>query len=342
MKAAVVTEWKHVEVQDVPIPEIDEGECLIKVRYAGVCGSDLHIYEGHHPAATTPVVLGHEFVGTVKEIKPQVPTDVTAGDRVVVQPLISCGVCEACQEGNWHVCRDLKILGVHTDGAFAEYVKAPVEKVIKVSDALPDRVATLTEPFAVGFHVNRRAGLRNGDTALVIGGGPIGLVVGMMAKIGGALQVVFSEIDPNRVDLIQELGFTAINPDQEDAMERIDELTDGMGFDVVFEVSGSQGGVRLAPRACRIRGTIVLVGLPAEPPRLDTTQAVFKELTMVGSRVYSLSHFRKTTKVLDDIVANDLFDVEKLISDTRSLDDLEAVLRTMKEGRNRAKILIPM
>jgi 2-desacetyl-2-hydroxyethyl bacteriochlorophyllide A dehydrogenase len=340
MKAAVLTEWNHIELQDLPMPEIGVGECLIRVTCAGVCGSDLHIYEGHHPTAVTPLVLGHEFVGVVEAIHPQTPTDVTAGDRVVVYPLISCGLCEACQQGNWHVCRDLKLLGIHTNGAFAQYVKVAAGKVIKVSHALPDRIAALTEPFAVGFHVNRRAGLKNGDTALVIGGGPIGLIVGMVARVGGAAQVVFSEINPARVELIQELGFTAVNPAEEDALARIRELSDDVGFDVVFEVSGSHSGLALVTQACRIRGTIVTVGFPSRKPELDVLQVIFKELTVVGSRVYTLSDFRKTVKMLENITAGNLFELHKLVSDTRTLDDLETALRIMKEGKNRGKILI--
>lgn len=340
MKAAVLTEWKHIELQDIPVPEIGEGECSVRVKCAGVCGSDLHIYEGHHPTATTPLVLGHEFVGIVEEINARVPTDVAVGDRVVTYPLISCGTCEACQEGNWHVCRNLKLLGVHVNGGFAEYTKVAAEKVVRISDAVPDRIAALTEPFAVGFHVNRRAGLRNGDTALVIGGGPIGLTVGMVARVSGAAQVVFSEINPARVELVRELGFTAVNPTEEDVLSRINELTDNIGFDVVFEVSGSQPGLSLATQACRIRGTIVPVGFPAKKPEFDIIQVIFKELTIVGSRVYTLNDFRKTVRMLENIIVNNLFDVEKLVSDTRSLDELESALQTMKAGENRGKILI--
>jgi 2-desacetyl-2-hydroxyethyl bacteriochlorophyllide A dehydrogenase len=338
MKAAVLTEWKHIELQDIPVPEIGEGECLIRVKCASICGSDVHIYEGHHPTAVTPLVLGHEFVGVVEEIKPQGPTDVAVGDKVVVCPLISCGVCEACQEGNWHVCRNLKLLGIHINGGFAEYVKVPADKVIKVNDTLPDRIAALTEPFAVGFHVNQRAGLSIGDTALVIGGGPIGLIVGMVAKMSGAAQVIFSEINPARVEMIREFGFTAVNPTEEGAIARISELTEDIGFDIVFEVSGSQAGLLMATQTCRIRGTIVPVGFPASKPECDILQVIFKELTIIGSRVYSFDHFKRTTKILEGITK--LFDVDKLIYELRSLDELETSFQTMKEGENRGKILI--
>jgi threonine dehydrogenase-like Zn-dependent dehydrogenase len=194
MKAMVLTEWEKLELKDTPLPELAEDEALIKVKYAGICGSDVHIFTGHHPTAKAPVILGHEFVGTVMKINSRKSLKFKIGDRVVAEPLISCGVCEACLAGNGHVCKNLKLLGIHTDGAFAEYVKVSVAKIIPVADHLSDRVAALTEPFAVGFHVNQRADLKNGDTALVIGGGPIGLIVGMVAKVSGASKVIFSEI----------------------------------------------------------------------------------------------------------------------------------------------------
>lgn len=340
MKAAVLTAWNQIEQQDIPVPEIKAGECLINVICAGVCGSDVYIYGGHHPTAVTPLVLGHEFVGVVEDIKPTKPTDVSVGDRVVVEPLISCGACEACREGNWHVCRSLKLLGIHVNGGFAEHIKVSADKVIKISDSVPDRIAVLTEPFAVGFHVNRRAQLKNSDTALIIGGGPIGLIVGMVAKVSGASQVVFSEINPARIELIRAFGFHAMNPTEEDPAAHINELTNNAGFDVVFEVSGSQPGILLATQACKIRGTIVPVGFPAQKPEFDVLQVIFKELTLIGSRVYTFSDFKKTVKMLENIVVNSLFDVEKLISDSYSLAEFETAIRKMKAGKNRGKILI--
>jgi len=340
MKAAVLTKWKNIEIQDIPIPEIDEGECLLKVTYAGVCGSDVHIYEGHNPIAATPLVPGHEFAGVVAKINSSESVDISVGDRVVAQPLISCHKCEACQEGQWHVCRNLKVLGVNMNGGFAEYMRVPIAKVIRVGDALHNKYAALTEPFAVGFHVNQRGGIRNGDSALVIGGGPIGLMTGMVAKISGATQVIFSEINPDRLKFIQTFGFTAINPLQEDPIPRLNALTEGAGIDVVFETSGVQAGVSLAVEACKIRGAIVMVGFPAQKPGFDVTQLILKELMVVGSRVYTLSDFKKTAKMLENIVTNHLFDLDQLISDIRSLDDLEATLHTMKKGENLAKILI--
>jgi 2-desacetyl-2-hydroxyethyl bacteriochlorophyllide A dehydrogenase len=340
MKAMVLTEWEQLRPQDAPMPELGEDEALIKVKYAGICGSDVHIFGGHHPTAKAPVILGHEFVGTVVKINSRKSLKFTLGDRVVAEPLISCGVCEACAAGNWHVCKNLKLLGIHTDGAFAEYVKVSVAKIIPVADHLSDQAAALTEPFAVGFHVNQRADLKNGDTALVIGGGPIGLIVGMVAQISGAAQVVFSEINTARIKQIEAFGFTAINPAGEDAAEKIKALTGNEGFDVVFEVSGSQAGILLATQACKIRGKIVPVGFPGKRPEVELLQVIFKENTVIGSRVYTFQHFKNTVRMLENIVANRTFDVEKLIGGVFKLEELQKGIMMMEEGKNIGKLLI--
>lgn len=340
MKAMVLKEWENLEAVEMPIPELKEDEALIKVKYAGVCGSDLHIFTGHHPTAKIPVILGHELVGTIEKINSQKDLKFKVKDRVVVEPLISCDNCEACRTGNWHVCRNLKLLGIHTNGAFAEYVKVSVDKVIPVSDNLSDEVAALTEPFAVGFHVNQRAELRNGDTTLVIGGGPIGLIVGMVAKISGASKVVFSEINETRTKLIEELGFTVINPNDNEVMEKIKALTDNEGFDVIFEVSGSQSGILFATQVCKIRGRIVLVGFPGKPLEVELLPVIFKENMVIGSRVYTFQHFKNTVKMLENIILNKTFDVEKLISGVFQLKELEKALDIMKKGENTGKLLI--
>jgi len=343
MKAAVLTQWEKFEMKDVPIPETGAEECLIKVKYVGICGSDLHIYKGHHPTAKAPVIPGHEFVGVVEKINSSKRNDIKPGDRVVVEPLISCGVCEACMEGNWHVCRNLKLLGIHVNGGFAEYVRVSADKVIKVDESVPDRIAALTEPFAVGFHVNQRAGVKNGDSVLVIGAGPIGLVVGMTAKASGASRVVYSEINNDRINQVRSFGFSdIINPITENALARSNELTDNAGFDVVFEVSGSQPGLLFATQACKIRGTIVPVGFPGKIPEFNILQCIFKELSVIGSRVYTFQDFKKTVKMLENIVNNNTYDLDKLISDVFRLEDLEKALAIMEVGSNTGKILIEM
>jgi threonine dehydrogenase-like Zn-dependent dehydrogenase len=245
MKAALLKKWEDMQVIDIEKPKPDKDEALIRVIYAGVCGSDITVYSGKHPTATAPVVVGHEILGIVEEINSSKPLNFKAGDRVTVEPLISCGVCEACIKGYKHVCRSLKLLGIHENGGYAEYTKVSVDKVVKVDDDIPDRIAALAEPFAVGFHVISRSNLRLGDSALIIGAGPIGLIIAITASFAGASRIVISEVNENRRKLAEKLGFETIDPTKEDPMEAVNRYTNNTGFDVVFEVSGSKAGALL-------------------------------------------------------------------------------------------------
>lgn len=338
MLSAITSEWGHITVRDQAIPELHPGECLIQVRYAGICGSDVHIYQGHHPTAKAPVIQGHEFTGTLVKIGPDTETDISIGDRVVVEPLLSCGRCEACRTGTPHVCRKLGLLGIHVNGAFSEYVRVSANKMIKVPDKLNDKIAALTEPFAVGFHVCSRGDLRNGDKALIVGAGPIGLIIGMVAKISGAT-VTFAEINKERLTQAQTLGFATIDCNAEPVAAGL-KLTEQEGFDVVFEASGSQAGTLLASELCRIRGKIVQVGFFGKRPETDLMKLIFREQTLIGSRVYTFEDFRRTVHMLSRIVEEKLLHLEALISDVLPLADVEKGITQMLNGSCKGKILL--
>lgn len=343
MKAAYLTEWKKLKVTDLPVPSIGEGQSLVRVSYAGICGSDVHIFEGNHPTAKAPMVMGHEFVGHVDAISGESNNGINVGDRVTAYPLISCGQCAACREGHPHVCRSLKLLGIHTDGGFAEYVAVKTSALVKVDKVLSDKVAALSEPFAVGVHVNERAGIKTGSTVLIIGGGPIGLICGLVARYYGAAQIVYSEINQERIDQIKMFNFPeVINPKTEDSSARTNELTGDRGFDVVLEVSGSQPGLIFATQACAIRGTIVPVGFPNKRPEFDILQCIFKEITLVGSRVYSYDHFSKAVRVLEDMIKSGNAEPSRIISDIYPVAESQLALQKMVDGHNLGKILIKM
>jgi 2-desacetyl-2-hydroxyethyl bacteriochlorophyllide A dehydrogenase len=339
MKAVVTNQWHDATLQDVDQPTVGEGECLIQLKLAGICGSDVHIYEGHHPTAKAPIIQGHEFVGTLVEAGGKLPESLTIGDRVVVEPLISCGTCEACVAGNTHVCRSLKLLGIHEHGGFAEYVKVPTAKVIRVPDNVPDRLAVLTEPFAVGFHVCQRAELKNGQRALVIGAGPIGLIVAMVAAMSGA-EVAISEVSDERLRQAEnDFGFMTIDA-KNDPISQANKITDGDGFDVVFEVSGTSPGLTFAMNACRVRGRIVQVGFFGKPIEVNLMPIILREQTLVGSRVYAPLHFKRTLPMLGRLLAEKRFDAEKLIAEVRPLGTVQQSIHDMIAGKVTGKILI--
>lgn len=340
MKAAVLKNWKELEIKEVEKPSLQPGECLIKVIYGGVCGSDVHIYNGHHATAKAPMVMCHEIAGEIAEING--PTHgLKVGDKVTVEPLLSCGECVACRNGNWHVCSSLKLLGIHVDGGFAEYVKVNTDKVVKLDD-IPMDIAVLTEPLAVGLHVVRRSELKIGQTALIVGGGPIGLVVALMAKLAGASRIVVSEGNKKRIELAKELGFDTISAFEDNVQEKVKEFTNGDGFDVVYEVTGSKAGVAAALSACKIRGTVVHVGFCGGSYEYNHMPIIFKELKVIGCRVYPMQDFIDTVEVEKSIIKNNTFDLKKLISDVMTLEEIPKAIEMMTNGVNLSKIVIKL
>lgn len=338
MRAAVTEAWRHLRVREVPVPEPGPGQVRIRTRLAGICGSDIHIFQGHHPTAQAPIVQGHEFVGELDRAGPDTAVDAAPGQRVVVEPLLSCGACEACRRGYVHVCRQLRLLGIHEDGAFAQYLLAPAAKVIAVPDALPDRLAVLAEPFAVGVHVCQRAMLEPGARVLVIGAGPIGLIVAIVAACCGT-RVAVSEVSPRRLALAASLGFETVDGNG-DALGRVRALTGGDGFDVCIEVAGVEPALQLAIEAARVRGAIVQVGFHTRPPAADLFKLCLRELSLVGSRVYTNEDFRRSLRLLDQLARDGRFPLASLISEQVGLSGIEAAIARMMVGEVTGKILV--
>lgn len=338
MKAAVLNNWKDLTLTELnmPVPEADEA--LIKVIYGGICGSDLTVYNGNHPTATVPVVLCHEILGTIETLPAGYQGDFRVGERVLMNPVISCGTCAACRRGIGNVCENLKLLGIHVNGGFEQYTKVKTEKLVHVSGALPDTVATLGEPFAVGYHVNKRAGTKAGDRVLIIGAGTIGSVVAMCAREFGAAEITISEINPERLAHVRSMGFGTIDAAQDNVLSRTKELTDGAGFDIVIEASGSKAGVMMMADLCRAGGTLMALSLSALPYEFPIGKVSFKEMTLVGSRLYSQEDFESGVQTLTRLAQR--YDLSTLISKIMPLCELPAALEMAKSGQCTGKILI--
>jgi len=340
MKANVLTEWNKLEFKDVEKPTPKAGEVLVKVIYGGVCGSDVHISKHHHATATIPRILCHEILGRVEEINSNESLPYQVGDRVVIFPLRWCGVCEACEEGNFHVCRNLNIIGVHRDGGFAEYVCENTDNICKVPDTMPDKLAVLTEPFAVGFHANKRANTKPGDKVLIIGGGPIGLLTAITARYFRASKIIISEISAKKEKLLQDFGFDVINPMKDDLIKETNQITDGEGFDIILEASGSRSGYANLLDICKIRGKIVSIGLPGDRIELNISPLISKEISILGNRVYSRQDFRRTIGMLEELVSEGAYNYYKIIDDIFSLDQLKQAIDLISAGESLGKILI--
>ena len=182
MKAIVLVEPGKFVIEERPVPEPGPGEALIRVKVAGLCGSDLHGFRGTQPFITYPRVMGHEFSGEIAALGPGYKGPFQEGDRVVVDPVVNCGRCYACRTGNHNVCREVQVLGVHRDGAFAEYLTVRTDRIHKIPAGLDFSTAALIEPLSIGAEANRRASVRDGDQVVIIGAGPIGLVSLLIAK----------------------------------------------------------------------------------------------------------------------------------------------------------------
>jgi len=300
MKALVYHGKDSISLEEMEMPKLQEGEALIKVHYAGICGSDLNIWHGALSRIIPPVILGHEFCGEIAELKGQAKGDLKVGDGVVVEPLINCGICLPCRMGLYHVCRRLKLIGVDVHGGFAPYVKAPFHRIYKLARDASMELAGLTEPTAVATHMVRRSGLQVGDFVVILGGGPIGLLVAQVARACGAGHILLSEINDFRLDLARQLGFGVIDPQKSDPIKAVLEMTDGEGADVVFEEIGLPEAAAQMIAMTRVRGRILLGGIYKKPAPVDLQNVAIKEIEMIGSRVYDFRDFRAAMDMLND------------------------------------------
>lgn len=310
------------------------GEVQIAVAYVGICGTDMHVFHGNMDARVgTNRVIGHEMSGTVAALGEGV-SGFAVGDAVVVRPLHPCGDCPACAAGNSHICHRLKFLGLDTDGAMQGRWNVPAFTLHRVPDGVGLELAAMVEPLAVAVHDVRRAHLAAGETALVIGGGPIGMLIAMVAQAEGA-KVILSEINPARLSMAAEMGFTGLNPREVNVAEEVTALTGGAGADVVFEVSGTQPGVDLMTDAARARGRIVMVAIHAKKPQVDLFRFFWREIEMLGTRVYEPQDYDRALAMIAEGLP-----VDRLITDRHPLSAVQAAFEALEGNPTAMKTLI--
>lgn len=335
LSAAFYTGNKQFVVETVESELPASGEVQIDVAYCGICGTDLHVYLGHMDQRIgNHRIIGHEMSGTVSAIGEGVDS-VAVGDHVVVRPLDACGECPSCLRGFRHVCQKLTFLGLDTHGAFQEQWNVPAHTVHQLPKELSLQQAALIEPAAVAVHDVRRGKVSASDDVLVIGGGPIGMLIAMVAKQVGA-NVTVSEINTHRLAMAAELGIKTINPKEQDAIETLMAATGSKGMDVVFEVSGTQPGVDLMTAVAAVRGRIVMVAIHAEKPTVDLFQFFWKEIEMLGARVYEPEDYDAAIK----LVAEEKIDSKKLITSVQTLSDIQSAFEELAGNPQAMKTLI--
>jgi threonine 3-dehydrogenase len=330
-----------VEIRDVPVPACGPGQLLLKVKRAGVCGTDLHIYRWDRWSQgrlKPPVTLGHEFVGDVVERGEDV-TEFEVGERVSCESHIVCHHCIACRTGNAHVCENTRILGVDVNGGFAEYVAVPAVNAWRAPANIPIEVAAVMEPLGNAVHT-AFSGPISGCNLAVTGCGPIGLFAIGVARAAGAARVFASDVSPYRLDLARQMkADVVLDAGRGDFAERCQELTQGAGLDGVLEMSGNPAAVRDGLTALRSGGRLSFLGLPTEPFDLDWNRLViFKGITIhgiIGRRMY------ETWYQMHNLLSSGRLDIRPAITHVMPMEKIEEAIELLGAGKAGKVVLVP-
>ncbi|GBF33299.1 alcohol dehydrogenase [Desulfocucumis palustris] len=336
--AAVVIEPGKLEIQDLPVPGLGKNDVLVKVASCGVCGSDVHAFEGNHFRTTYPRVLGHEFSGVVAEIGSGV-TNFKCGDRVCAETNIPCGVCKICNSGLPHLCKSVIVIGFNADGGYAQYVKVPADNLIPVPHNMTLDQATLTQPLGVGYKaVVDHSCVEEGTTVAVLGAGPIGLGAIATASARGG-NVIAIDLFEHKLKTAKKMGaMEVINGKEEDVVSKVLELTDGHGVDAVFECAGGDQDVTIqqATQIVRRRGEVIVVGtFGKKGARVRMNDLRAGEITIKGTR----GQYKKYAPCLE-MVSNGQIDVMPMLTHTVSLENTLRGIELMAGKTNQQVIKV--
>lgn len=311
------------------------GEVRLDVAFVGICGTDLHIKHGAmDQRVSIPAVIGHEMSGTVAAVGAGV-SQYTPGDAVTVMPLDWCGRCAACLAGHRHICHNLVFVGIDSVGAMQQSWTVSERLLVPLPSGLGLDHGALAEPVAVAVHDVRRGAVSPGDRVLVVGGGPIGLLIACVAAAADA-EVLVSEPNNFRRSVAQRLGLQTVDSAQPGIEATLDSWTGGAGADVAFEVSGSPAGLRAATHTLRVRGRLVVVAIHTQPVAVDLFRVFWRELELVGARVYERPDFQRAVELL----ATGAIQADELISAVEPLDRTPEAFAALESGAEVMKVLI--
>ncbi len=297
MKAILYADWERLELVDVPEPKPKEGEVLIKVGHVGICGSEIECVVQRHPRRQPPLIMGHEFAGTVVELGDGV-TNLQVGQQVAVNPIIGCWKCRWCQQGRPNLCERRKLLSMQLPGAFAEFVVAPAENCHPLPEGVTTREGAITEPVANAVHALRLAQTVLPERVIVFGAGPIGLVCAQVARAFGATFIAIVEVVPQRIEIAKNFADAVINPQTEDVLAKAKELTKGLGFDLALDAVGRSITRRLAVESVHPMGIVMWVGLHEDETTVPGMQIIYGEKTVKGSSAYTDADFATALKLI--------------------------------------------
>ncbi|MDO4270776.1 MAG: alcohol dehydrogenase catalytic domain-containing protein [Eubacteriales bacterium] len=338
MKKLLLTDFNKVETVEAPIPEPGPGQAVVRIKYAGICGSDLHIFAGQHPTAKPPLVMGHEACGELYAINAD-RTDIKVGDKVCAHTIEPCNACEGCHVGRENLCTNVKIMGTSMDGVFTQYLLVNADRLIKFRDDVDMKIAALVEPLTVAVHDTRRAAIRPGDDVFIAGAGTIGILIGMMCKFAGASHVVLAEINPARIQIAKDLGFDVIDISAPDFLDQCMAVVGGK-YDKLFEVTGFQGGYDACTNLLKQGSTLVQVGMPPKGTifNTDINAIIFNEAELLGVRHHTMTSMEGAAKIINSGLMNE--QLAKIVSAVYPLDQSMEAFEKAGKDKTMLKVLI--
>ena len=332
-----------LELRTLPDPAAGPHDLVVRVKAVSICGGDNHIYDWNAVAQglglRLPFIPGHEVAGEIVQLGRNV-RGFAIGDRIAVETHIPCGACPSCRAGRMNLCDNLRVFGVGSDGAFAEYAVVPAVVAYRLPDEIPDDHGAVLEPLGVAVHAAERAGLRGGDTVAVLGCGPIGLFTIALARLEGAAEIIATDVSDYRLDLARRMGATrTLNPGRDDVVQAAQETTHGTGADVVVETSASPQALTQAFDLLAKRGTLALIAAHPRTPPLNFLQALtLKEASVVG--VYGRSIWESWQRSVE-LLTSGAIDLRPLLTHRFPLGEIGKAFAVSKTGEAGKVILVP-
>ena len=344
MRQVVVSSAEDIRVERVPWPgKPGEGQVLVHSRLVGICGTDVHACAGHHPFIDLPYRPGHEVVGVVAETGPGVH-GLAEGDRVVLEPNLVCGRCRQCRDGRYNICRNLAVLGCQTDGGMADAFLVAADRLHRIPDGMSDQLAALVEPLATPVHAVRKAGVAPGDRVVVLGAGPIGLLVLVAARAAGAERVVVTDVLAGKLDRARKLGADAVL--NATSADLVDQAWAALGAetgdegardraDVVFDCVATQSSMAQAVELLDKGGTVAVVGIAAGPTTIGLHLVQDREISVLGSLMY----VREDVQRAIELLASGAVSTADLVTATFPLDQVAQAFAACAEP-DQVKVLV--
>lgn len=341
-RISYVAQPGRIAYREEQVPVAGPGEAVVRVAYTGICGSDVHIYEGLNPEAKQNVVLGHEYSGIIHQIAPgsKNPNGLKVGTKVVGWIVEPCGTCEACIAGHTNVCRHMKCYGTQIDGTFRNFMTVPLHMLYKLPDDADLRLYALVEPMAVAVYAVRETPVLLGDGVFVIGGGPIGICTALAAKQAGARRVVVAEIEEEKIARIRSLGLGVINPLTCDARATAMEMTGGRGFECVMEATASASGYELMTKVGSFCAKGMNIGVSRKPVPLIPREIMVNEMYIKSIRIHQQSVFGITVELFaqaDEAFCGSLY---QLISHDYDFEHINDAFSFCVNDKSRCKVMI--